>query len=49
MEALEKKVSSLRDELPESAEKESIMDEFETIAMAELPRTLVLVRVYSVE
>ena len=46
LERLEKKVSSLRDELPESAEKKSIMDEFEKIAMTELPKTLTLVCAY---
>lgn len=45
LEEMEKKVSSLREELPESAEKKSIMQEFETVAMSQLPRRLELVRV----
>ena len=46
---LEKKVSSLRDELPKSAEKKSIMDEFEAIATTELPKTMALACAYSVK
>lgn len=49
LDTIKEKVSSLRQDLPESDDKKGIVEEYETVAMCQLPRRLELVRAFIVK